>query len=371
MSRLGIASLDLSLLSYFNIDIDLARKVLYSCEQCDSVRSHRIDIQAFCSIYAPQSKYLMRYLWNVYYLTKFQRSILIHRIEWSDIAEYSPTYAEFLPFLFFIICLKDRDILRFLYWIHFNTYGCLTLSIESLLQLSYRLWIDSLDKYDNYKLKLQFQMSQRSDFRDFDMYVFIIYNLKCNGVFIKPILALQSSIKQTFIGHSFWLHISERYKHIYAITDESLQLFEVLKQNIHPGIQSTDGIAQAEEIIRKFVHFLSEFKDSIERHNYQQHNLSLSSKSTQVVSLQDTEFHISLDWIRKFFLRKSKLEYLLQRKPPNHLLASYDRFNHLIPREDDSVEEVLAKAERVRMYAMDCCKTSIEQIETHMDVSRK
>ena len=293
MNGLGIASQDLAILTYFNIDIDLARRVIYCCESLDTSLSHRIDVQAFAEKYAKQSVNLFKYLWNGYYLTKVKRSVLLHRIDWENIPEYSPTYSEFLPFLFLIISFKDREILRYLYWFHFKTYGALSLSSDTVLQLSHQLWRDRLSKYENYKTKLQFFLSQRSDFHDFDMDTFIIYSLKCNGVFNKPILVLQSSIKQHFIGYSFWIHISERYKQIYFLMEDSLQLFETLKRNIHPELQSNSGILKAEEIIHNFVHIISELKDTIEQNHNQLHNFSISSKSSQIASLDEpnTKYH--------------------------------------------------------------------------------
>ena len=364
MSGLGIASQDLALLTYFNIDLALARRVIYCCEAVDTTLSHRIELQSFAERYAPQSVNILKYLWNGYYLTRVRRSALLHSIDWQDIPEYSPTYSEFLPFLFYIISLKDRDILRYLFWFHFKAYGGFSLSSDSLLQLSYQLWQDKLGKYDTYKPKLQFFLSQRSDFHDFDMDTFIIYSLKCNGVFNKPILALQSSVKQLFIGYSFWIHISERYKQIYTTVDDSLRLFEKLRVNIHSELQSTDGITQAEAAIRNFVHTVSEFKDTVEQSQNQFHNFSISSRSSQVPSLDEPRVTFSFDWMRKLFLKKTKVESLLLDTAMSHqIFSTRDPSALVVPNLRDSNEELLVKTEKLRQYALDRCQTSMEHIQ--------
>lgn len=372
MRGLGIASQDLALFTYFNIDIDLARRVIYCCEAVDKTLSHRIELQSFAEKYAPQSVNLFKYLWNGYFLTKVKRSNLLHHIDWGSVPEYSPTYAEFLPFLFFIVSLKDRDILRYLYWFHFKTFGGFVLSSDSLLQLSSQLWQDKLGKYDTYKPKLQFFLSQRSDFHDFDMDTFIIYSLKCNGIFNKPILAFQSSVKQLFIGYSFWIHISERYKQIYVTNEDSLQLFDNLKRNIHSELQSTNGISQAGEIIRNFIHNVSEFKDAVEQNRNQFQNFSISSKSSQVPSLDEARAKFSFDWVRKLFLKKTKVESLLQHtavSPP--LFATYDPSALYTPHRDDSNEQLLAKAAQLRQYALKRCQTSIEHLQRPAHINQK
>jgi hypothetical protein len=100
MSSASIASLDLALLSYFGLDIKESTRVMYCLEQVDTHHTRLLSLDDFESKYCKQCIGLLQYLWDMYYIAKYNKGTTLNKMDLDEIESTIPSYTTFLPFLF-------------------------------------------------------------------------------------------------------------------------------------------------------------------------------------------------------------------------------------------------------------------------------
>lgn len=202
MDPAPIASIDFSILSYFNLDAKDSTRFVYCLERIDPQLTRIVDLEDFAKAYCPQSSYCLSYLWSIYYSIKYSKSVNLNKVSMDDVPTESPEYHQFIPFLFLLMSLKDRELLKLLYWLVFWGYGALEILPENLVIVQMELWKDekSQNKFEQMRKRNLAIINARKDYKDFTVDMFIVNDLKTGGAYSRPIITLRNSIRHKLLG---------------------------------------------------------------------------------------------------------------------------------------------------------------------------
>jgi hypothetical protein len=236
-----------------------------------------------------------------------------------------------------------------------------------LITIYYTVGAKNRSKFESYKKRILSIIESRTNFHDFTVDIFIIYNLKTGGAYTKSILQLQNSIKSTFLGHSFWLSTREKFKYTCHHIDQSLSLFQQLQQNIHRQLQSLEGIREAQEEIKKFIRIVSDFLDFSSQYKLNE----LINDTSHESNFIETYLHPSIEIVKRVLLRQ-RIKVSNEPTISQTLLRDGDLFSlsqeHVVVVDKNDNDTLMLNANVAKQYALQVCKTSIEDIEKHMQI---
>ena len=205
--------------SFFGINNQLAADFLTYFETIDTKFERKVDVQAFLERFCPRLVIPFLVLWRKFFVglsTFFIRGTKMATVQGvgpvpEEMEEYNrPDYQTFTFFLLMLMCVKDKEGTRWLYWLWFDLDDAVIVDSDNLLDMLSELYPEDREtkKYRKMALKLR-KATRIVDNNNYNFKNFVMLDMQIGSPFLNQLTRIQKEITVFMLDQRSWRSMAE------------------------------------------------------------------------------------------------------------------------------------------------------------------